>query len=386
MFDIQQFADNFRQIYGDEPKLFSAPGRVNLIGEHTDYNQGFVLPFAIQQRTYVACSRREDRQIDVTTATLDQRRTFVLDEQISNERDWTTYVSGMFVTLGRRGISTSGMNVLIDSDIPFGAGLSSSAALEIAVGTAVVSLSDVTIDPLDLALAAQEVEHVFVGVRSGLMDQLASALSRLDNVMLIDCRTNQCEHVPLELDDLVLVVCDSRVKHELAASEYNQRREECELGVRLLRDHLPDVESVRDVTAGELERYSSYLPQNVLKRCHHVIHENQRVLDSVDAIKARDFNKLGRLMVESHKSLRDDYEVSCRELDLLVDTASSVPGVKGSRMTGGGFGGCTITLSARESLNSFMKAVNAAYQEEFQKEPAIFTVYPDDGVKQEVLT
>jgi galactokinase len=271
------------------------------------------------------------------------------------------------------------MDLVIDTDIPFGAGLSSSAAFEIAVGLAVTNLSGHEISSMDLALAGQEVEHRFAGVRSGIMDQLVSASARDGNLLLIDCRSLALEHVPFEFPGLELVVCDSRVKHELASSAYNDRRSECEKGVEMLRRHFPEIQALRDVTVDELSSVESDLPPVIAKRCRHVVSENARTLKAVDAVKSEDTDELGRLMYESHASLRDDYEVSAPELDLLVETASKIDGVVGSRMTGGGFGGCTITLVAKEQFRALRDEIEDKYESAFGRTPAVFAVRPSPG-------
>jgi len=384
---IIEVIDEFSRRFSGTPQVFSAPGRVNLIGEHTDYNEGFVLPFAIGFRTYAACAARDDRSISIYTKTLDRSAEFSLDEPPrEKKKDWSMYIRGIAAVLERRGVRLNGANIVIDSDIPFGAGLSSSAALEVSSGFALWSLASGDVEVRDIAYAGQQVEHDFIGVRSGLMDQLTSALGRGNNALLIDCRTNSVEYVPLQLSGLRLVICDTKVKHDLAASAYNQRREECEQGVDLLSGHLADIRSLRDVSIADFEGHESALPDPIRKRCRHVVTENARVLATVGAIKRRDFGEVGRLMYLSHDSLRDDYEVSSSELDLLVDTASRLTYVLGARMTGGGFGGCTINLIEGNRYSEFEKEIRRAYHAAFELEPAIAPVEPSDGVRKEDLT
>ena len=384
---ITEVVDEFRRRFGGEPQVFSAPGRVNLIGEHTDYNEGFVLPFAIGFRTYAACAAREDRSISIYTKTLEKAAEFSLnDPPQEKKKHWSMYIRGIAAVLERRGARLNGANIVIDSDIPFGAGLSSSAALEVSSGFALWSMAADDVDVRDIAYAGQEVEHEFIGVRSGLMDQLTSALGRENNALLIDCRSNSVEYVPLELGGLTLVICDTKVKHDLAASAYNKRREECEQGVDLLSGHLGDIRSLRDVSVNDFEGHESALPDPIRRRCRHVVTENARVLATAGAIKRRDFDEVGRLMYLSHDSLRDDYEVSCAELDLLVDTASRLAYVVGARMTGGGFGGCTINLIDGESYSEFEKEIRRDYRTAFGREPAITRVEPSDGVRKENIT
>lgn len=378
--DIQTFTSDFRWRYGCDPLIVSAPGRVNLIGEHTDYNEGFVLPFAIDKRTYVAYAPRRGRTVSVYSRTLDKAAEFDLDQPNQERiRDWSTYIEGMAKILERRGLSIPGARMTVNSTIPFGAGLSSSAALEIAVGYALASLGNNTIDERELAFAGQEVEHEFFGVQSGIMDQFASALSLEGHVMLIDCRTFEVEHIPLQLNDLMLVVCDTGVKHDLAATAYNQRRLECQEGVALLGDRVPGINALRDVTFEDLATHSEVLPPLILKRCRHVVSENDRTLRAAAAIRSDDLAALGRLMFESHDSLRDDYEVSCIELDTLVEIALEIPGVVGARMTGGGFGGCTINLIAKASYPEFERKTRDSYASAFGRDPSIFEVKASNG-------
>ena len=381
MIDVQTIIDEFKRRFGDEPQMFSAPGRVNLIGEHTDYNDGFVLPFAIDRRTYIACKPRDDGKVRAYTITLDKEAEFDLSSLHISEKDWTVYIRGMLDVLRARGITIGGMDMVIDTDIPFGAGLSSSAALEVAVGLAITSLSGHEISSMELARAGQEVEHKFAGVRSGIMDQLVSASARDGHLLLIDCRSLETEHVPFDLPDIELVVCDSRVKHELASSAYNDRRAECEQGVELLKRHFPEVKALRDVSVDEFLSVESDLPPVIAKRCRHVINENARTLRAVEAVKKGDKDLLGSLMYESHKSLRDDYEVSSPELDLLVETASHIDGVIGSRMTGGGFGGCTITLVEHDQFRKFRDEIEDEYEAAFGRPPAVFEVRPSPGAE-----
>ena len=383
MIDLTEFRADFRQRFRVEPRVFAAPGRVNLIGEHTDYNDGFVLPFAIENRTFVACSRRDAGQIRAYTRTLDRETSFRLDDQPTDETErWTTYLRGAAAILQREGVALTGADLLIDSDIPFGAGLSSSAALEVAVAIALTAVAGAGIGRREIALIGQKVEHEFVGVRSGIMDQLASAMSKQGHLLLIDCRSLETTHVPFVPEGLELVLCNSKVKHDLAASAYNRRREECEEGVRILSGRLAGISALRDVTTAQMNQTEHLLPENIKRRCRHVLGENQRVLEAVEAIQAGNFELLGDLMYQSHASLRRDYEVSCRELDFLVDTARAVPGVLGARMTGGGFGGCTINLVRKSAVHMFEAQIIREYKAAFGIEPEIMTVKPSKGAEE----
>lgn len=383
MLDIQAFAAKFLTRFGVEPRIFAAPGRVNLIGEHTDYNQGFVLPFAIDKRTLVAIAERPTGMLNVVSLTIDRSAQIDLNAPIaSTDRSWTAYVRGMATVLARRGVRINGADVLIDSDIPFGAGLSSSAALEVALGTAFAAVSQARVPLKDVALAGQQVENEFVGVKSGVMDQLASALGREGHLVLIDCRSLETNLISFDPEGYLLVVCDTKVKHNLASTQYNLRRQECEEGVRIIGETYSSIDSLRDVGPQMFADVADRMPAVIMRRCRHVVSENQRVLDAVEAIAARDYGKLGELMYASHESLRADYEVSCSELDVLVDAAGKIPGVIGARMTGGGFGGCTINLLKRNVYGSFQEMVAAQYQKSFGYEPTFITVRPSNGAEE----
>jgi len=380
--------NEFRKRFGGEPNVFSAPGRVNLIGEHTDYNEGFVLPFAIDKRTYAACAPRADRQVSVYTKTLNKTAEFSLDadsRETSSKKEWSLYIRGIAATLESRGHKLRGADLIIDSEIPFGAGLSSSAALEVCAGFALWNTATGDADLREIAFAGQQVEHEFMGVRSGLMDQLTSSLGRRDHALLIDCRSNDIEYIPLALAGHTLVICDTQVKHELASTAYNERREECERGVELLSAELTGIKALRDVNISDFEAHEYSLPDPIRKRCRHVVTENARVLAAAGALKRNDLDEVGRLMYLSHDSLRDDYEVSCPELDLLVDTASRMTRVLGARMTGGGFGGCTINLIEDKFYTEFKAEIILSYKKAFGRAPIISAVTPSDGARQEDL-
>ena len=371
----------FRERFGREPRMFRAPGRVNLIGEHTDYNGGFVLPLAIERETLVAAAVRADRRIIAHSVNLDERAEFDLDEPGERRRGiWLDYVEGMARSLESRGALLRGAELLILSDVPPGAGLSSSAALEVSVGLALATLAGTEVDGVELALAGQQAEHDYVGTMCGIMDQFVAALGRAGHALLIDCRTLEATPVPLDTRETAIVICDSRVNHELSSSEYNTRRAECERGVKLLREFLPGIKQLRDVSAEEFEQYESRLPEPVRRRCRHVVRENERTLRAADALRRGDLAEVGRLMRRSHESLRDDYEVSCAELDLLAETAWAFgEGVVGSRMTGGGFGGSTVSLVRRAALEDFKQAITTEYQKAKGFAPAVYVTDAGDG-------
>jgi len=373
----------FHEFYGAEPRIFAAPGRVNLIGEHTDYNEGFVLPVAIDKRTYVAAYPRTDTVIRVRSLNEDELREFDLDAVAkTHPGDWVNYVEGMARILEGEGIRVHGADLMIDSDVPVGAGLSSSAALEIASGLALLTLMNADVDRVLLARAGQKAEHKYVGTKVGIMDQLASALGRRGEALLIDCRSLEITPIPVDTSEIALVVCNTRVEHTLASSEYNRRREECERGVELLRSALPDITSLRDVGLDEFEQFAELLPDPIRQRCRHVVSENMRTLQAAEALQDGDFATMGRLMNDSHRSLRDDYEVSCRELDLMVEIATIVDGVIGARMTGGGFGGCTVNLVHRDSLERFTETIEREYKRGTDIDPEIYMIEIGNGAEE----
>ncbi|MDI1243410.1 MAG: galactokinase [bacterium] len=383
--NLEKLRSEFHSIYGRVPRMFRAPGRVNLIGEHTDYNGGFVLPMAIERGTTVAATARTDRKILVRSRNRGEAGEIDLDSpELMRRGSWLDYIEGMARILERTGVRLLGADLLIDSDVPSGAGLSSSAALEISVGLALTEISDVSIDKVQLALVGQAAEHEFVGANVGIMDQYISALGKKGNALLIDCRSLESEQVPLSSAETRVVICDSKVKHDLAASNYNVRRDECEEGVEILRKFLPGIAQLRDVTRLQFEQYAGSLPENIRKRVRHVVSENDRTLLAVDSLRKGDLSSFGKLMWESHTSLRDDFEVSCRELDLLVDLAFECKGVLGGRMTGGGFGGSTVNLVRKQNLEMFTTQVLEGYARNTDTEPAIYISEPADGAREVV--
>lgn len=380
MFDLRRLKSKFVEIYKAAPRIFRAPGRVNLIGEHTDYNEGFVLPFAIDRETFTAGAVRADKKINFYALDVEEGFSFDLrDKAVKRRGNWIDYAEGIVRCLQKRFEIGRGADFVFSSSVPIGAGLSSSAALEVSIGFAMLSLNNLEINRRDLAFAAQAAEHEFVGIRSGIMDQFTSVFARERHALLLDCRSLKIEQIPLNLGDSVISVCDSRIKHELASSEYNTRRKECETGVEILRASLPRIKSLRDANAEVLE----FLPENVIKkRCRHVVSENARTLAAVENLNQNDLEKVGRLMFASHESLRDDYEVSCAELDFLVETAREIEGVFGARMTGGGFGGCTVNLLKSENFKEFEREIKQKYFEKFSIEAEVYLFRAGDGASE----
>lgn len=356
-------SDEFQRSYRTRPAIFRAPGRVNLIGEHTDYNDGFVMPAAIGFYTWIAASPRADRTLHVRSGEFHETIDLSLDSLGGPPRKhWSDFVRGVAAVLQSRGIRLTGANLIIQGQVPIGAGLSSSASLEIATGLALLATSQTEVPPLDLVKIAQRAEHQYVGTLCGIMDQFIAVFATSGHALMLDCRSLESQSL-LVPDDAKLVICNSMVKHELASGEYNRRRAECEAGVKVFQRSMPSVQALRDVGLADLERHKAALTGVVYRRCRHVISENQRVLDAAGSLRAGDLDQFGQLMYESHRSLQKDYEVSSTELDLLVDIAASCEGVYGSRMTGGGFGGCTITLVRSHSVEAFREKITQTYKE-----------------------
>jgi galactokinase len=371
----------FRGMFGTSPRIFRAPGRINVIGEHTDYNDGFVMPAALEFYTWVAAAKREDRVLEAYSDHFDQKISLSLDRLDGPPtKHWSDFIRGVAAVLQNAGYKLAGANLAIHGEVPLGAGLSSSASLEVATGLALSSLSGVDVPRLDLAKLCQKAEHEFVGTRCGIMDQFVAVFGAAERALMLDCRSLEYQLLPIS-QDLRLVVCNSMVKHELASSEYNRRRADCEEGVRLLQPHLPGIRALRDVGVADLETWKQVLPATIYRRCRHVVTEDQRVLAAAEALQSGDTGRFGWLMYQSHASLRDDYQVSCRELDLLVDLASSRPGVYGARMTGGGFGGCTVNLLRADACAAFTEHIGRAYQEATGIIPEVYVCQPAQGAR-----
>jgi len=370
----------FTAEFGGEPRLYRAPGRVNLIGEHTDYNDGFVLPAALELSTWVAARKRPDRRLRIKSLLGGEVLIFDLDEPSPKPRkDWSDYVRGVAVTLAGEGHPLVGVDLLIDSDVPIGSGLSSSAALEVSVGYALLDVAGIAVDRVALARACQRAENEFVGMHCGIMDQFVSCLGAAGHALLLDCRSLDYRLVPID-PAARLIVCDTTVHHKLAAGQYNLRRESCERGVALLKPFMPGIRALRDVAAPQLAEHASALDEVTFRRCRHVIAEDDRVLRGVAALAVGDLAAFGRLMNQSHRSLRDDYEVSCRELDVLAKLAWGIEGVFGARMMGGGFGGCTLNLVRADAVARFTQSIADGYEKATKLKPLIFVCSPGDGV------
>lgn len=361
MRSLSDLQTKFRARFGSAPRIYRAPGRVNLIGEHTDYNNGFVMPAAIHLSCWVAAALRRDRRVVIYSENVDQSAEADLARlPIAPSGNWSDYPIGVAVMLAQAGYALPGVDLYIRGEVPLGAGLGSSAAIEVSVAYAFIDSMRESVDRTRLALLCQRAENEFVGARCGIMDQFIACHAQSGTALFLDCRSLDFRllHVP---EVARIVICNTMVKHEIAGGEYNARRGQCEDAVRRLQQAVPDAKSLRDVDSLQFEHSKELLPDVIYRRARHVITENQRVLDAAAALEAGDMARFGTLMVASHASLRDDYEVTCPELDLMVDIARQQEGVWGARMTGGGFGGCTVNLVRAADTADFQQRVAKAY-------------------------
>jgi galactokinase len=355
---------------------------VNLIGEHTDYNDGFVMPAALDFSTWVRLAPLEQHRLQIYSENFNEEVDVDLDDaNLAARGHWSDYPIGVAVTLERAGYRLRGARLRIRGDVPIGSGLSSSAAIEVATACALAANSGLKIDSRELALLCQRAENEFVGARVGIMDQFVSLFGQAQHALLLDCRSLEFRLLPLP-DNVRLIICNTMVKHELASSAYNERRAQCEEGVRVLSEFYPNVKALRDVTIEQLEEHRSELSEVVYRRCRHVITENTRVIEAGEALERHDLERFGKLMAESHVSLRDDYEVSADELDLMVELGQKIDGVYGARMTGGGFGGSTVNLVREEKADEFRARVSGEYERVTGLKPEIYVTNAGNGAEE----
>ncbi len=371
----------FSARFQGSPRLVvRAPGRVNLIGGHTDYNEGFVLPVAVDRAAWLAVRPKEDVWANIRAVNMDNDDVmFPVDHTPSSAGGWADYPKGVVWALLERDLQLIGLDGVLVSDVPVGAGMSSSAAVELAFAYAWNVLSEFDIPLAELALLCQEAENQYVGVNCGIMDQMISACGKAGHAMMLDTRSLERGYFPMP-KGVAIVVIDSLVRRSLAASEYNIRRTQCEQAVRTLQAYLPNIKALRDVTVDDLDRLGMHLPETIFRRAHHVVSENDRVLQVAMALYTEDIQTVGALMVDAHRSLRDDYEVSAMELDTIVDAAMDVEGCYGARLTGAGFGGCAIALVAEQAVQEFEKHVGDVYEAQYDQRPAIYVTASADGV------
>jgi galactokinase len=369
----------FQSLFESQPLIAFAPGRINLIGEHTDYQEGFVFPAAVAQGIYVAIQRNNLTFCRLYSLDFEEEFTFSLNAISPKKGHWANYVMGMLSQLKQAGFVPQNFDLAIAGIIPVGAGLSSSAALSIAIGTAITSLFDYQVSKKSLVLYAQKSEHLYAGVNCGIMDPYASAFGEKGHALLLDCRSNTHETIPIDLKEYQLILVNSKVKHSLADSAYNKRRAACEESVLLLKSQFPKIQTLRDLKPEDLEQVKAILPERLFPKAKHVLTECQRVIDGANFLQANDLAAFGKLMNASHQSLSVDFEVSCAELDFLAAKAQELPQVVGARMMGGGFGGCTLNLMKTQFLEDFKKLILESYQAAFQIEPDFIAVTLSDG-------
>lgn len=374
-----QIEEKYKNLYSEEPLLVRSPGRVNLIGEHTDYNEGFVLPAAIDKAIYFAIAPNYSHTCHLHAFDLKNSFDFDLRPVQKSNKGWPNYLLGVVDQIHKLDIDIPGFNCVFGGDIPIGAGLSSSAALETGFAYALNELFHFNLDPLKIVGLSQRAENEFVGVQCGIMDQLINIFGKKQKVLKLDCRTLEHEYFPFEREDLRIVLCDSQVQRALASSEYNLRRSQCEEGVQVIQKIYPEVNSLRDVDKEMLNHVKRKLDPIIFKRCKYVLEENERVLQACASLNENDIINFGQKINESHAGLRDDYEVSSRELDVLVDGARRISGVIGSRMMGAGFGGCTINLVSVEHLDHFIEEMKKVYRDKLDQSEKIYITSIEEG-------
>ena len=375
----QSVLNRYKSTFEGNPVIARSPGRVNLIGEHTDYNEGFVLPAAIDKAAYVAVGKREDDLIQLFSEEFSEAFECRLSELKPTDKGWPNYILGVADQLVKRGYTIGGFNLVINGDVPIGAGLSSSAAVECATAYALNELFDLDIEKIELTQIAQIAEHTFAGVLCGIMDQFASVHGKKDHVIKLDCRSLEYEYVPLKLEGYKILLLNTNVKHSLASSEYNTRRQQCEEGVALVKAHHPEVTSLRDVTPEMLQQHVAPADATIYRRCKYVVEENIRLLTGCEDLKGGNIKSLGEKMFLTHEGLSKDYEVSCKELDFLVDYVKGNSSVLGARMMGGGFGGCTINIVKEEAIDALVAEIAPAYEKAMTLKLTHYIAVIEDG-------
>ncbi len=375
---LDSLVKKYKEIFNQVPMLVRSPGRINIIGEHTDYNDGFVLPAAIDKAIYVAVGQRTDNEIHLHSVDFKEAYSVVISE-LQPTATWTTYILGVADQLIKRGHKIGGFNLVIDGDVPLGAGLSSSAAVECATVFALNELFALGIDKMEMVKIAQKAEHEYAGVMCGIMDQFASMFGKKDHVIRLDCRSLEYEYMPLKLEGYKLVLFNSNVKHSLASTEYNTRRKQCEQGVTWVKEHEQQVNSLRDVSMPMLQQYVLPKDELVFTRCKFVVEEIQRLLTACEDLQKGDIVSLGKKMFATHEGLSKEYEVSCKELDYLVNAVKNNPAVLGARAMGGGFGGCTINIIREDEVDEIAEKLAVSYKSAMDLDLSTYVVRTDDG-------
>jgi galactokinase len=369
----------FAEKFQTEPLIVRSPGRINIIGEHTDYNNGFVLPAAIDKAIYIAISKRNDDMVSLYAADFKEDYSTSLSEVAPLKHHWANYILGIVDQLKKINKNITGFNAVVDGDVPLGAGLSSSAAVECATVFALNELFELQLNRFEMVKMAQAAEHAFAGVKVGIMDMFASMFGKKDNVIKLDCRSLEYEYVPFHLEGIKIVLLNTNVKHSLASTEYNTRRKECEQGVAWIKEHNPQVNSLRDANIEMLDEFVLPKDKLVYKRCRFIVEEIQRLLEACEDLKRNDAQALGKKMFATHDGLSKEYGVSCKELDFLVDAVRKNKTVFGARMMGGGFGGCTINLVKEETVEDLINDVKTVYEKEMDLPLTAYVVSIEDG-------
>lgn len=359
----------------------SSPGRINLIGEHTDYNQGFVLPTAIDKKIQLKLRWNESDNARIYSETYKKGFEFKLEKELSKGHGWENYILGVVDQIQKMGKKLKGFDCLIESKLPVGAGISSSAALECGMASGLNELFDLNLSPIEIVQLSQKAENDFVGNNCGIMDQYSSVMSKAGHIIMLDCKSLEAEYIPADFKNCKLLLLNTNVSHNLAESEYNTRREECETAVKLIQKEHPEVISLRDVDFHLLEQYKDRLDPVIYSRCEYVLRENDRVLKATNTLKTGNLKDFGELMYASHHGLQNNYEVSCPELDFLVDHSRDKSFIYGSRMMGGGFGGCTLNLIEQGEIDSYVEEISKAYFDEFNVQLDAISVSPDAGTQ-----
>lgn len=376
---IKKITDSFIQKFGGAPAIFRSPGRVNILGEHTDYNEGFVLPAAINKNIYFAVGKRTDSIINLYAGDFNESYTGNINHVEKSTTQWANYILGVVDQLQKKGFILTGFNAVVDGDIPIGAGLSSSAAVECATIYALNDSFNLNLDRLQMVPLAQKAEHLFAGVNCGIMDQFASMFGKKEHVIKLDCRSLEYEYVPFKMEGYKIVLLNTNVKHNLAASEYNTRRMQCEKGVALISQFHPSIKSLRDVNINMLNEFVEPLDPLVYQRCKYVVQENERLLGACEDLRHGNIKALGEKMYQTHNGLKYFYDVSCKELDFLVEYVKNIPAVAGARMMGGGFGGCTINLVKEDAIEKMVTDISKAYTEEMKLPLSFYIASIENG-------
>jgi galactokinase len=378
----EKAGEKFEKLYGNKPLIVKSPGRINIIGEHTDYNEGFVLPASIDKAAYIAISLRNDNEIFLSAEDLNETFTISLNDlKPVEDVSWPNYILGVVAQFKKKGIPLKGFNALLTSNVPIGAGLSSSAAVECATVFALNELLNTNFEKVEMVKMAQAAEHEYAGVMCGIMDQFASLMGKKNHVIKLDCRSLEYEYVPFNLEGIKILLLDTNVKHSLASSEYNTRRNECKQAVIWVKEFEPKVKSLRDVTEDMLDKYVLPKDKKIDMRSRFIVQENNRLLKGCEDLQRGDIYSLGKKMFATHDGLSKMYEVSCKELDYLVDFVKDNNYVIGARMMGGGFGGCVINLVKEFEINELIEMIKSAYEREMKLPLTSYIVSIENGTE-----